>query len=343
MDDKVIALLRSRGPLLPSDIARQLRTNTFFAGAHLSALLESRKVRVSSIRIGSSPLYYLEDHKFKLESFADHLDQKDKRTFDLLKQKKILKDKDQDPLTRVSLRNIKDFAVQLNVKTANSQEIFWKFYSVSDEETNKLIKESLEPPIIKQQPAAEKQLPEEAPKEVKQEQLEMNKEKPRPEIKKTDMPKEETHLEKEVKHTQQKPILKEKPRIKEHIQEKLVQEPVQQKKEIVQEKQIIKGEFYDRIIASFAEKNIIIENIEMVKNNKEYDFTIRIPSPAGELAYYCKAKCKKRVNEGDLSSAVLKAQSKRLPALFLTDGDLTKKAEKSLNEEMKDQINIMKL
>jgi len=81
----------------------------------------------------------------------------------------------------------------------------------------------------------------------------------------------------------------------------------------------------------------------MIKKNKEYDFIIKIPSPAGELTYYCKSKQKKRISEGDLSSAILKAQSKHLPALFLSDGDLTKKAEKSLNEELKDQIKVMKV
>jgi hypothetical protein len=81
----------------------------------------------------------------------------------------------------------------------------------------------------------------------------------------------------------------------------------------------------------------------MIKADNEYDFIIKLPTPAGELTYYCKARNKKKVNEGDLSSTVLKAQSKRLPALFLADGKLTKQAEQSLKEELKDQINVMSL
>ena len=79
------------------------------------------------------------------------------------------------------------------------------------------------------------------------------------------------------------------------------------------------------------------------ETNKEYDLIINIPSPAGELTYYCKAKSSKRVSDGDLSSAVLKAQSKRLPALFLTTGELTKKAEEALKAELKNQIKVMKI
>ncbi|MBW2991893.1 hypothetical protein KY345_01610 [Candidatus Woesearchaeota archaeon] len=320
MEDKVIAFLRLKGPSLPSDIARQLKTNTFFAGAHLSTLLEKNQVFVSNIRIGSSPLYYLKDHKYRLEQFSKYLGEKDKKTFDLLKQKKVIRDRTQDPLTRVSLRNIKDFAVQLNITVNNNREIFWKFYSLKDEEAHTLIKNIIEP--VK-----------EKPKEIKKQ----------PEIKEKPKEPEKPAIIKEEKIIKQ-PI-PEKPKIKTAIlekpkpiiQEKLIQKPIEK----IQ--LIIKGEFYNQIMNSFSDKNITIQSTEMIKKNKEYDFIIKIPSPAGTLTYYCKAKTKKRVSEGDLSSAILKAQSKHLPALFLTDGDLTKKAEKSLNEELKDQIKLMKI
>lgn len=336
MEEKVIAILRLRGPSLPSDIAKQLKTDTFFAGAHLSTLLEKNQIAVSNLKIGSSPLYYIKDQKYRLEQFAKYLGQKDKKTFDLLKEKKIIRDKTQDPLTRVSLRNIKDFSIQLNVNINGNKEIFWKFYSLRDEEASRMIKAILEHPkpvkeiepqqeIKKQEPAVKEKIA-----------------KPKPEIKKEQIKKQEKIIKQETKIEPQikKPeIKKEHPKMREQIQEKLIKEPIKEE----QEKLIIKGEFYNQITASFSEKNITIQSEEMVKKNKEYDFIVKIPSPAGNLTYYCKAKTKKRVNEGDLSSTILKAQSKRLPALFLTDGDLTKKAEKSINEELKDQVKVMKL
>jgi len=124
------------------------------------------------------------------------------------------------------------------------------------------------------------------------------------------------------------------------MQEKLVnKEPVKKEEQL----QLVKGQFYASIELNFTKKGIKIQSAEMAQKDKEYDFTIRLPTPAGELTYYCKAKAKKRVSEGDLSAAVLKAQSRRLPALFLTDGELTKKAEKFLNDELKDQIKVMKI
>jgi len=52
------------------------------------------------------------------------------------------------------------------------------------------------------------------------------------------------------------------------------------------------------------------------------------------LKYYCKAKVGKRVNEGDLSSSFIVGQSKKLPTLFLSTGELTKKAVEFLEKEL---------
>ena len=169
MEDKVVAFLRSRGPSLPSDISKNLKTDTFFAGAHLSTLVESNKAFVSHLKIGSSPLYYLKEHRSRLEHFAKYLGEKDKKAFDLLKEKKVLRDKSLDALTRVSLRSIKDFAVQLNVTVASNREVFWKFYSVNDEEVNLLIKNILELGSVNQVKKKESDFPV-GDKEIKESQ-----------------------------------------------------------------------------------------------------------------------------------------------------------------------------
>jgi hypothetical protein len=110
-----------------------------------------------------------------------------------------------------------------------------------------------------------------------------------------------------------------------------------------EEKPLITGRFYTSVIESFGRKSITVVKEEMIKADNEYDFIITLPTPVGDLTYYCKAKNKKKINEGDLSSAVLKAQSKRLPVLFLAEGQLTRQAQKSLEGELKDQIKVMSL
>jgi len=71
-----------------------------------------------------------------------------------------------------------------------------------------------------------------------------------------------------------------------------------------------------------------IKDLESFLEQKEseIEFTVMVPSSVGELHYYCRAKNKKKCNEGDLSTAFFSANSKKLPILFLTTGEVTKKA-----------------
>ena len=62
---------------------------------------------------------------------------------------------------------------------------------------------------------------------------------------------------------------------------------------------------------------------------------IEIPSPVGNLKYCWKAKDKRIINDGDLSTIYIQAQSKKLPVLYLTTGELTKKANEMLEIEFK--------
>ena len=63
-----------------------------------------------------------------------------------------------------------------------------------------------------------------------------------------------------------------------------------------------------------------------------------MPSVVGEVDYYCKARKKKRINDGDLSSAYVQGHVKKLPVLFLTTGELTKKAKEMLGKEFQNMI-----
>ena len=47
-----------------------------------------------------------------------------------------------------------------------------------------------------------------------------------------------------------------------------------------------------------------------------------------------KAKSKKKINEGDLSTIFLKAQSKKMPILLLINADLSKQAQELLEAEL---------
>jgi hypothetical protein len=73
----------------------------------------------------------------------------------------------------------------------------------------------------------------------------------------------------------------------------------------------------------------------VIRKSSEADYVIKVPSSVGALTYYCKAKSKKKITEGDLSSAFIHGQTRKLPTLFLTNGELTKKARDMLEKEFR--------
>ncbi|MFC2134749.1 hypothetical protein ACFLTH_09045, partial [Bacteroidota bacterium] len=119
---------------------------------------------------------------------------------------------------------------------------------------------------------------------------------------------------------------------------KTVKEEVktEEKKEVIKEEKprTDKEGFVKQIYGYFEEKNIeIVEEIS--KKKSEIELRILIPSNVGQMEYYCKAKSKKKCNDGDLSSAYIKGQSLKLPVLFITIGEITKKAKEMLSKDFK--------
>lgn len=142
--DKILEIIKLRGPVLPVEIAKQIGSNILMASAHLAELTASNRLKISTIKVGGSPLYYIHGQEAMLQKFTSNLNDKDKKAFDLLNQSKILRDSEQEPVIRVALRAIKDFAVPLYVNHNNVKEIFWKWYLTNNDEAEQLIKEKLQ-------------------------------------------------------------------------------------------------------------------------------------------------------------------------------------------------------
>jgi hypothetical protein len=91
LKEKILSFLRTNGPSLPVQISREIKMDSIFASAFLSELLSQNKLKITSMKVGGSPLYYLEESRNKLEKPAEeHLKSKEKEAFLLLKEKKEL-------------------------------------------------------------------------------------------------------------------------------------------------------------------------------------------------------------------------------------------------------------
>jgi hypothetical protein len=161
--EKIISFIRLKGPSLPVHVAKETELSILFASAFLSELFYEKKIKISNLKVGNSPLYFIPGQEPQLENFSQYLKDKEKESFLLLKEKKILKDSELQPAIRVALGGIKDFAIAFQ----KEGEKYWRYFlaeeSVPTEETETKKKEDKETETNK----PEKKIAEKVPKKEK--------------------------------------------------------------------------------------------------------------------------------------------------------------------------------
>jgi len=324
--EKIVLILRRRGPSLPVHVAKETELTMLFASAFLSELYADKRIKISNMKVGGSPLYYLPGQEPMLERFSNYLNNKEKEAFEMIYQKRILNDSEQQPAIRVALRAIRDFAIPFK----NDEQIYWRYLTVLEEEvrqifgTNKLaVKKEKAPPIFIS--AEESKKPEvqevivESQQIIQQFNLGVQQEKPtKKEIKqeiKED--KKEDKIEKKKKEEFKKTDNAEKPLIT--IKPQLEKKPKP------------KSSFVLKVQNFLTYKDIELLEEKMSKK-REFEGIARINSDLGKVELYVIAKEKKKVTENDLTVAVQKSHSNRRIVLFLSDGSLDKKAEAYLEK-----------
>jgi hypothetical protein len=324
--DRLVQIVRMKGPLIPSQLNRELNTNLLFASAMLSELVDKKVLKLTHLKVGGSPLYYAPGQEHRLQEFGGKLGEKDKRAFELLRQQKVLRDKEQEPLTRACLREIKDFAVPLEVNFEGSVELFWKWHLLSNEEAEPLIRRGLGLDQPKAAPEAKDPLFEKKLELARKVMQEKDEPKKAEERKRDEAP--QRKLEEKARPKAERAPKAEKPVKAAETQDTPLPDAF-----------IDRGEpddaFFRKVKAFFDASSIRILSHKVIRKESDIEFTVEIPSAVGKLAYFCKAKDKQKLNDGDLSAVYIQSQSKKLPVLFVTTGELTKKAQDILSKEFK--------
>ena len=140
---KILAIINEKGPSLPVQLSREMAMSPILVSAIIAEMHDHDLLKLSNMKVGGSPLYYVLGQEEKLDAFAKFLPQKEKETFELLKKNQILEDEKVMPAERVALRSMKDFAVPIKVTDANSERIFWRFHTFSEQDSMSKIHELL--------------------------------------------------------------------------------------------------------------------------------------------------------------------------------------------------------
>ncbi len=121
---QILDFVEESGPTIPVKIAKQINMDPVWASAILAELVNSKNLIMSSMKIGASPYYLKPGQEPQLGLLADDvLGGVPKEAFLLLKEKKFLKDNEQEPQIRVALRSLKDFATPFEY----SDEVYWRY------------------------------------------------------------------------------------------------------------------------------------------------------------------------------------------------------------------------
>ena len=296
--EHVLEAVKMKDYVVPSDLIRQFNVNTFIIGAVLSDLVSDKKLIATTVKIGGSPAYYAPEKKENIQQLVKYLNEKDKTTFTLLQNKKVLADTDQTPLVRVSLRTIKDYAKPIEVTINNETKLFWKWYLATDQEVQDGIRVSLlsspqKEVIVPQQTVQPAQT-------VIHQSLEKI------------TPAASLPLKKQPRQRKLKEVTQEIP------QQALAPLPL--------------DAFVQTVQSLLQKKGIAVHSLSLVKKG-EVEGVVSIPTAFGPVTYFCKAKQKKKCTETELGAAFIAGQLKKLPTLLLFSGDISKKMNDGIERD----------
>ena len=134
IEEQILSYVKMNGPVLPVQVSKAINRDLMFSGAILSQLVSRKVVLLTNAKIGGSPVYYVKGQETKLSILYSALPHREKETYNLLKENKILLDRNQAPAIRVALRNLKDFAIPYKIDVEGKEELFWRWHTATDAE-----------------------------------------------------------------------------------------------------------------------------------------------------------------------------------------------------------------
>lgn len=320
----VVESIKKDGPSLPSGISKQVGLSLLFTSALLSEMVADKTLKLSYLKIGGSPLYYLPGQEEALEKFITHLNSQEKESFEILKERRIVSEDVLSPVNRVAMRAVKDFAYPLTVNIEGKERSFWRLYSVALDEAKEKIQEIIdiekngfkkvekkeqEKTEIKQEIPVEKKLRKSREKKEKIAEVEPNTEiKTESNIPTNQLP------QIQVQVNQQSPAI--------------ISKPIKINKKLEEIKENVKIWLRTK-------------HIEIIQENEDEDapFIVSTPSTVGNLKLLIVFSDKKKISEADVSIAYQKGVNYKMPVLFVIKGELNKKAQEYLGT-MGGYVNI---
>ena len=310
MRDRIIELVNSNGPVLPVEVASKVGIDSLLANAYLSELVDSGTIKRSEEKVGGANLYFNPSQSSAVAARLKDLGVKVQKTAGMYKAST-------EKVTPEVAAKRQAFSERLNEIERRERDIQARVpeaipKSVSEEVTKRLYEDSKPKLRI------------------------IQKEEPKPKIPETqETLKEQTTIA--VESSESEIVIEEPTLTVEKEEPKVVEQKPEQKSLFDQAKALVKKtiakpliketEFVSKATAFLTEKGANIISKELTKGGKEAELVVELASDFGTNKFYVALRNKKSLNEGDLSLVYTEALNKKLPALILTNGKMTKTAQ----------------
>jgi hypothetical protein len=283
--DKIVDLVKA-GPLLPAEIAAKVGLDSFFINAYLSQLVETGKLKASNTRVAGTPVYSIPGQESAAETRAKHIMATAQKT-----ARTFAKEVPNNPEIQ---KKREEFAAKLQEIEAKEKETAKR--KVIPVTINKL-KDDFAFAPGKQAVGGE------------------HKTKTEPKI----TYEVKTEPEQVIREPEQQKPAEAMSSIEGTVTEKPKRGRKKKEPVIIEDGKIVLA-----AMSFLVEAGAEIISKELKRNGKDADIKILLPTQVGNMPMLAIIREKKSITEADLSMAHTEGMNKKIPVLFLTNGNFTK-------------------
>jgi hypothetical protein len=135
MKQKIAELIQKIGPIVPTDISKELGIDSYVVSALISEMVRDGLILYSHKKMTTSPLYYLKgQEELVRKRLMPILKIPELNILEYFKNSKLVARENLEPQQRYMVDELRDFIAPMILKIGGEDKAFYKHYSISESE-----------------------------------------------------------------------------------------------------------------------------------------------------------------------------------------------------------------
>jgi len=135
MKEKIIELIKKLGPIVPTDISKELGVDSYIVSAVLSELVRDGSIFYSHKKMTTSPLYYIKGQEdLVMKRLIPTLKIPEINILEFFSKNKLVSRDNLEPQQRYMVDDLKDFIAPIFLKIDGEDKVFFKHFSITESE-----------------------------------------------------------------------------------------------------------------------------------------------------------------------------------------------------------------